>query len=41
MTDAIIKKILHDPVLFIKDNGVKGETSVVIDMARKLFNLDD
>jgi len=40
MTNAIIKKILHDPTLFLKKNGKKGKHRYSIDYARKLFNLD-
>jgi glutamyl-tRNA reductase len=41
MTNAIINKILHDPTLFLKQNGYHGPSSASIDFARKLFNLDD
>ena len=41
MTHAIINKILHDPTLFLKQNGYHGPNSASIDFARKLFRLDD
>jgi glutamyl-tRNA reductase len=41
MTNAIINKILHDPTLFLKQNGYHGLNSASIDFTRKLFKLDD
>jgi glutamyl-tRNA reductase len=41
MTDAMVKKILHDPTLFLKGSGCHGGKSVYLDVTRKLFNLDD
>ena len=41
MTNAIINKILHDPTLFLKQNGYHGPNSASIDFTRKLFRLDD
>ena len=41
MTDTIVNKILHDPTLFLKNNGFHGEKSIYLDTARKLFNLDE
>ncbi len=41
MTDAIINKILHDPTLFLKQNGYHGPSSAPIDFTRKLFRLDE
>ncbi len=40
MTNALINKILHDPTLFLKQNGCKGDHSIYIDITKKLFNLD-
>lgn len=40
MMDALIKKILHNPTLFLKGDGCSGDRSGYIDMARKLFDLD-
>ncbi|MBW1697303.1 MAG: glutamyl-tRNA reductase [Deltaproteobacteria bacterium] len=41
MKDAMVKKILHDPTLFLKSNGNPKIASVYLDITRKLFNLDD
>jgi glutamyl-tRNA reductase len=41
MTHAIINKILHDPTLFLKQNGYHGLNSASIDFTRKLFRLDE
>ncbi len=41
MTHAIINKILHDPTLFLKQNGYHGPNSASIDFTRKLFRLDE
>ena len=41
MTNAIINKILHDPTLFLKQNGYHGLNSASIDFTRKLFRLDE
>jgi len=41
MTEAMIKKILHDPTLFLKGDGCHGDKSLYLDVTRKLFKLDD
>ncbi len=41
MVDALINKILHDPTIHLKQNGCHGNKTITIDIARKLFNLDD
>jgi glutamyl-tRNA reductase len=41
MTNAILNKIMHDPTLFLKQNGYHGPNSASIDFTRKLFKLDD
>lgn len=41
MTQSMINKILHDPMLFLKSNGYHGDKSAFIDITRKLFNLDE
>ncbi len=42
MTDALINKILHDPTLFLKNNGCHGDhKSLYLDITRKLFRLDE
>jgi len=40
MTNALINKILHDPTLFLKNNGYHGNKSACLNITRKLFNLD-
>ncbi len=41
MTDAVVKKILHDPALFLKSDGCYGDKAVYMDMTRRLFRLDE
>jgi len=41
MANAMIKKILHDPMILLKGNGFHGDKSIYIDITRKLFKLDD
>jgi glutamyl-tRNA reductase len=41
MTQALVKKILHDPMVVLKSNGGHWNKSVYLDITRKLFNLDD
>jgi glutamyl-tRNA reductase len=41
MTEAMVKKILHDPTLFLKNPGSHRNKSVYLNFARKLFNLDN
>ena len=41
MKNAMIKKLLHDPTLFLKNNGDQKNVSFYLDITRKLFNLDD
>jgi glutamyl-tRNA reductase len=41
LTAALVKKILHDPTVFLKESGDKNEKSVHIDMTRRLFSLDE
>lgn len=41
MKDALIKKILHHPALFLKSDGCHGNKSVYLDFTRKLFNIDE
>jgi len=40
MTESMVRKILHDPTLFLKNPGSHRNKSVYLDFARKLFNLD-
>jgi glutamyl-tRNA reductase len=41
MIDAMISKILHAPTVFLKNPGGHRNKTVYLDIARKLFNLDD
>ena len=41
MTDAMVKKILHDPTVFLKNPGSHRNKSTYLHLTRKLFNLDD
>jgi glutamyl-tRNA reductase len=41
MINSLINKILHDPTLFLKKNGMIGDKSLYIDTVRKLFKLDE
>jgi len=40
MAESMIKKILHDPTLFLKNPGSHRNKFVYLDFTRKLFNLD-
>ena len=41
MTGSLINKILHDPTVFLKKDGMAGDKSLYIDAVRKLFKLDE
>jgi glutamyl-tRNA reductase len=41
MKTALINKLLHDPTLFLKENGVRGNLSLYLDMTRKMFKLEE
>jgi glutamyl-tRNA reductase len=41
MTQALINKILHDPTDVLKRNGCQSGRSAYLDIARKLFKLDE
>ncbi|MFC1814632.1 glutamyl-tRNA reductase [Thermodesulfobacteriota bacterium] len=41
MTQSLINKILHDPTLCLKRNGVHKDMSFYLDITRKLFKIDD
>jgi len=41
MTDAIINKVLHDPTIFLKKDGMRDDKTFYIDVVRKLFKLDE
>ena len=40
MTHSIINKVLHDPTVFLKKNGMHANKSQHIDIIRKLFKLE-
>jgi glutamyl-tRNA reductase len=41
MAHSLVNKIMHDPTVFLKKNGMMGDRSRYIDTVRKLFNLDE
>jgi glutamyl-tRNA reductase len=41
MAGALVNKIMHDPMVFLKKDSMPGDKSNRIDTVRKLFNLDD
>lgn len=41
MMAAAVSKILHDPTRYLKSDGCMGDRSASLDVARKLFKLDD
>lgn len=41
MTNAMVKKILHDPITFLKKGEGRPKVDLYLDLARKLFNLDE
>jgi glutamyl-tRNA reductase len=41
MTGALINKILHDPTVFLKSNGMVEDKSLYVDAIRKIFKLDE
>ena len=40
LADAIVKKMIHFPIMFLKGNGFHGDKMLYVDAVRKLFNLD-
>ncbi|MBF0551787.1 MAG: glutamyl-tRNA reductase [Deltaproteobacteria bacterium] len=40
LTESLVKKVLHDPVLYLKLNGHRQNRQARIDQVRKVFNLD-
>lgn len=40
MQAALVKKVLHDPTLFLKNNGGRKDGTLYLDMTQKLFGLD-
>ena len=41
MTNSLLNKILHDPTVFLKNDGMLEDKSLYIDTVRKLFKLDE
>jgi len=41
MTEAMIKKILHDPITFLKQKENRDKIDFYLDITRQLFNLDN
>ena len=41
LTEAIVKKILHDPILFLKKKSERDSMRVFADFTQQLFNLAD
>jgi glutamyl-tRNA reductase len=41
LTAALVKKMLHDPTVFLKQGGQKDEQALHIDITRRLFSLDE
>jgi glutamyl-tRNA reductase len=41
MMGAYINKVLHDPMVFLKKEGMHGDKALYIDTVRKLFKLDE
>ena len=41
MMNTVVNKLLHDPTSYLKRNGCSGDRSISLDIARKLFKLDE
>jgi len=41
LTGSIIKKLLHDPIIFLKKKAQRGTQATFVDYAQQLFNLAD
>jgi glutamyl-tRNA reductase len=41
LTESIVKKILHDPILFLKKKSERNTKELFLDFAQQLFNLSD
>ncbi|MBW2036356.1 MAG: glutamyl-tRNA reductase [Deltaproteobacteria bacterium] len=41
LTAAIVNKILHNPTVFLKERGHKDKKTLYVDVARRLFHLDE
>jgi len=40
MTEALVRKVLHDPISFIKRAGRREKKDFYLDLTRRVFNLD-
>lgn len=40
MADAIVSRLLHDPVLFLKSEGCKDQSDMKVDLFRSMFKLE-
>ncbi len=40
MTRAIASRVMHDPIMFLRDTGGHRDDSLYLNVARQLFNLD-
>jgi glutamyl-tRNA reductase len=41
LTQSIVNKLLHDPILFLKRTRTRARKDVYLDVTRKMFNLDE
>ena len=41
MTNAMVNKILHDPIHLLKNESNHIDNAVYLDMTRRLFNLNE
>jgi glutamyl-tRNA reductase len=41
LTQSIVNKVLHDPILFLKRTSSRTQKDVYLDVARRLFSLDE
>ena len=41
MMESTVNKVLHDPTHYLRSNGCRGDRSLSLDVARKLFKLDE
>jgi len=40
MAQAMVNKMVHDPTVFLKSDGMHDNKSTYLDITRKLFKLD-
>ena len=41
MAESLTNKILHEPTRYLKSNGCQNDRSTSLDIARKIFGLND